>query len=99
MSNQLINIIEWNQDEVRVEIFGNGHYIPKEHISDWIRENADKIAMEVRGNIKEMPLTCEVCSSKLTGEEGMMICHECQDEGDSWEDESRGNEPHGSLIV
>ena len=98
MSKQLINIIEWNDMEVRVEIFGNGHYILKEHIGDWIRENVDRIVAEVNSNIEVMPLTCEVCSAKLTGEEGMMICHCCQEEGDSW-DESRGDELHGSLIV
>jgi hypothetical protein len=53
LGKQLINITDWNKSEVRVEIFGNGNYIPKENISEWIRNNADRIASEVSSNIKE----------------------------------------------
>lgn len=52
MEKQLINITEWGKNEVRVEIFGNGNYIPKKDIAQWIKKNADRIATEVSSNIQ-----------------------------------------------
>jgi hypothetical protein len=52
LGKQLINITEWNDHEVRVEIFGNGNYIPKSQVAKWIRDNASSIASEVSSNIE-----------------------------------------------
>ena len=52
LGKQLINITDWSENEVRVEIFGNGSYIPKNDIGQWIRDNADRIATEVVSNIE-----------------------------------------------
>jgi hypothetical protein len=51
MEKQLINITEWNEHEVRIELLGNGNYIPKEKIHEWVKENADRIALEISRNI------------------------------------------------
>lgn len=53
MDKQLINITDWNEYEVRIEICGNGNYILKEDVGKWIRENAELIAMEVAYNLTE----------------------------------------------
>lgn len=50
---QLINMTAWGDLEVRVELFGNGNYVLRENISEWIKKNADRIALEVTRNLPQ----------------------------------------------
>lgn len=52
MEKQLINITDWNEREVRIELFGNGHYILKEDVSKFIKDRASDIALEVTKNME-----------------------------------------------
>ena len=51
--NNLINITEWNEHEVRIEISGNGHYVPKEQITTFLTNNILDISLEIQRNMKE----------------------------------------------
>ena len=52
MEKQLIKITEWNELEVRIELFGNGHYILKDKVSQFIKDHASDIALEVMSNLE-----------------------------------------------
>ena len=38
MEKHLIKITSWNEDEIRIELLGNGHYIKKDDVSDFIKK-------------------------------------------------------------
>jgi len=48
----LINIDQWGEQEVRIELAGNGHYILKENLEEWIKDHAFQIALEMTRNWK-----------------------------------------------
>jgi hypothetical protein len=54
MEKSLIKITTWNEFEIRIELFGNGHYVRKEDISAFIEEHASDIALEVKSNLSNM---------------------------------------------
>lgn len=51
MEKQLIKITSWNEYEIRIELSGQGHYVPKEDIGKFIKEHANDIALEVQRNL------------------------------------------------
>lgn len=53
MKNQILNIEEWNEHEIRIEISGNGHYIRKEDLTKFIRKNALILALEIKSHCKK----------------------------------------------
>lgn len=47
MNKNLLTLQHWNEYEIRMEIDGNGHYIRKVDLGDWIKGNAKKMATEI----------------------------------------------------
>ena len=48
----LINITAWNDREIRIEVFGNGYYVPKSDVKRWMKASMDKIIAEVVNNME-----------------------------------------------
>ena len=47
----LLNIQDWNEREVRIELSGNGHYVLKENLTKFIKDKALEISLEIQKNI------------------------------------------------
>ena len=52
MEKQLIKITTWSKREIRIELFGQGYYVLKDRVSDFIKDHASDIASEVLQNLQ-----------------------------------------------
>jgi hypothetical protein len=50
--NKLIQIDQWGENEVRIELAGNGHYVPRKSVENWIKKHAFEISLEMTRNWK-----------------------------------------------
>ena len=66
MKKQLIDIEEFNDNEVRIELCGQGHYILKQDLNKWIKANSKKIALEMYRNMRMPPVSLTKTLAVLT---------------------------------
>jgi hypothetical protein len=70
MGRQLINIEEFGDNEVRIELAGQGHYVSKKTLGKWIKEHSKELATEMSRNMdypvvkpnKNLAVTVIACS-------------------------------------